>query len=61
MKEILPNADETELMKMAVRMPDALKTERDEIDENEWKQIQTVIDEAVANMRLILELLKVLH
>ncbi|CCG53834.1 Protein of unknown function [Flavobacterium indicum GPTSA100-9 = DSM 17447] len=50
MKEILPNADETELMKMAVRMPDALKTERDEIDENEWKQIQTVIDEAVANM-----------
>ncbi|WP_396188573.1 YicC/YloC family endoribonuclease [Flavobacterium sp.] len=50
MKEIIPNADETELMKMAVRMPDALKTERDEIDENEWKQIQTVIDEAVANM-----------
>lgn len=50
MKEILPNADETELMKMAVRMPDALKTERDEIDENEWKQIQTVIDEAVVNM-----------
>ena len=35
---------------MAVRMPDALKTERDEIDENEWKQIQTVIDEAVVNM-----------
>lgn len=50
MKEIIPNADETELMKMAVRMPDALKTERDEIDETEWKQIQTVIDEAVANM-----------
>src|SRR5574343_590392 len=50
MKEIIPNADETELMKMAVRMPDALKTERDEIDENEWKQIQKVIDEAVANM-----------
>lgn len=50
MKEIIPNADETELMKMAVRMPDALKTERDEIDENEWKQIQIVIDEAVANM-----------
>src|SRR5574343_476889 len=50
MKEILPNADETELMKMAVRMPDALKTERDEIDENEWKQIQTVIDEALENI-----------
>ncbi|SEQ09916.1 TIGR00255 family protein [Flavobacterium urocaniciphilum] len=50
MKEILPNADETELMKMAVRMPDALKTEREEIDENEWKQIQEVIDEAIENM-----------
>jgi uncharacterized protein (TIGR00255 family) len=50
MKEILPYADETELMKMAVRMPDALKTERDEIDENEWKQIQKVIDEALTNI-----------
>ena len=35
---------------MAVRMPDAFKTERDEIDENEWKQIQTVIDEALENI-----------
>lgn len=50
MKAVIPNADETELMKMAVRMPDALKTERDEIDENEWKQIQTVIDEALENI-----------
>jgi uncharacterized protein (TIGR00255 family) len=50
MKVVIPNADETELMKMAVRMPDALKTERDEIDENEWKKIQTVIDEALENM-----------
>ena len=50
MKAILPYADETELMKMAVRMPDALKTEREEIDENEWKQIQEVIDEAIENM-----------
>ncbi|UPT72088.1 MAG: YicC family protein [Flavobacterium sp. JAD_PAG50586_2] len=50
MKAVIPNADETELMKMAVRMPDALKTERDEIDENEWKKIQTVIDEAMENI-----------
>ena len=50
MKAILPNADETELMKMAVRMPDTMKTEREEIDPNEWKQIQTVIDEAIENM-----------
>ncbi|WP_162126873.1 YicC/YloC family endoribonuclease [Flavobacterium phycosphaerae] len=50
MKAVIADADETELMKMAVRMPDALKTERDEIDENEWKKIQTVIDEALENM-----------
>ncbi|RXR20857.1 YicC family protein [Flavobacterium amnicola] len=47
MRDILPDADNTELMKMAVRMPDALKTERDEIDENEWKHIQMVINEAL--------------
>ena len=50
MKAVLPNADETELMKMAVRMPDALKTERDEIDENEWKEIQKVINQALENI-----------
>ena len=50
MRAILPNADETELMKMAVRMPDALKTERDEIDENEWAAIQKVIVEALNNI-----------
>jgi uncharacterized protein (TIGR00255 family) len=50
MKAILPDANDTELMKMAVRMPDTMKTEREEIDPNEWKQIQAVIDEAIENM-----------
>lgn len=50
MRDILPEADATELMKMAVRMPDALKTERDEIDENEWAEIQKVITEALVNI-----------
>ena len=50
MREVIPNADETELMKMAVRMPDALKTERDEIDENDWSEIQKVIKEALQNI-----------
>ena len=44
------NGDETELLKMAVRMPDALKTERDEIDESEWKSIQEVINQALDNI-----------
>jgi uncharacterized protein (TIGR00255 family) len=50
MRAVIPTADETELLKMAVRMPDALKTERDEIDTTEWKKIQTVIDEALENI-----------
>lgn len=50
MREVIANADETELMKMAVRMPDALKTERDEIDENDWAEIKKVISEALQNI-----------
>ena len=50
MKAVIADADETELMKMAVRMPDALKTERDEIDENDWTEIQKVIQEALQNI-----------
>ncbi|MCK0108122.1 YicC family protein [Flavobacteriaceae bacterium S0825] len=34
------DGDETELLKMAVRFPDALSTERDDIDADEWKQIE---------------------
>lgn len=45
--EVNPDADETELMKMAVRMPDSMKTEREEIDENDWSEIQKVIVEAL--------------
>ena len=50
MRGVIGDADETELMKMAVRMPDALKTERDEIDENDWIEIQKVIQEALDNI-----------
>ncbi len=50
MKEVIADADETELMKMAVRMPDALKTERDDIDENDWGEIQKVIKEGLTNI-----------
>ena len=50
LREVYANADETELMKMAIRMPDALKTERDEIDENDWIEIQKVIVEALDNI-----------
>lgn len=54
LREVYPDADETELMKMAIRMPDTLKTEKEEIDENDWSEIQKVILEAldyIANFR----------
>jgi uncharacterized protein (TIGR00255 family) len=50
LRDVYANADETELMKMAVRMPDAMKVEREEIDENDWLEIQKVILEALNNI-----------
>ena len=41
------SSNDVELLKMAVRMPDALKVEREELDENEWLQINKGIDEAL--------------
>jgi uncharacterized protein (TIGR00255 family) len=50
LRDVYASADETELMKMAVRMPDAMKVEREEIDENDWLEIQKVIQEALDNI-----------
>ncbi len=50
MKNIIPDADATELMKMAVRMPDALKVERCELDEEEWNEIVKVLNQALVNI-----------
>ena len=44
------NGDETELLKMAVRMPDALKTEREEVDESEFNAITEAVDEALVKI-----------
>ena len=41
------DGDPVELLKMAVRMPDALKTEREEIDEQEYEAILKGIDKAL--------------
>lgn len=41
------NGDETELLKMAIRMPDTLKTEREEIDANEFAEILLAVQEAL--------------
>ena len=44
------DGDTTELLKMAVRMPDALKTERDELDEKEYLTIENALKEAIEHL-----------
>ncbi len=41
------NGDDIELLKMAVRFPDALNTVREEINEDEWKTIEAEINTAL--------------
>jgi uncharacterized protein (TIGR00255 family) len=45
------DGDETELLKMAIRLPDAVTTERDEIDEDEWAQIAKEIDSSLEKIQ----------
>ena len=40
-------ASDIELLKMAVKMPDALNTVREDIDENEWQAIEAEINNAI--------------
>lgn len=44
------DSNEVELLKMAVRLPDALKTEREELDEEEWLLIANGINEAIVEI-----------
>ncbi|WP_341216648.1 YicC/YloC family endoribonuclease [uncultured Wocania sp.] len=44
------DGDDMNLLKMAVRFPDALNTIREEIDETEWQSIQNEINTAVDNL-----------
>ncbi len=49
LKEIV-DGDHTELLKMAIRMPDTLKTEREELDLDEWKQIADCIEDTITKI-----------
>jgi len=43
-------SDDVELLKMAIKMPDALSTEREELDEKEWGLIDTAIDTSIKDI-----------
>lgn len=47
LKEIATGSD-VEFLDMAMRLPDALKTEREELDPTEWALIEGGVDEAIA-------------
>jgi uncharacterized protein (TIGR00255 family) len=38
-------------LSIAMRMPDVLKTEREELDENEWTEIENSIDQALHSLK----------
>ena len=52
LRSVLPEGvyDDVELLKMAVRMPDTLKTDREELDENEWHLINEKIAIAITEI-----------
>jgi len=43
-------SEDLELLKMAISMPDALKTEREELDEEDWNLIDEKIEEALTKI-----------
>jgi uncharacterized protein (TIGR00255 family) len=50
--EELAIGDEMQRLQMAIKMPDAISTERDDIDESEWDDIQNEIHNALENILL---------
>ncbi|MBS3992878.1 MAG: YicC family protein [Bacteroidetes bacterium] len=46
LKEIA-DAQEFDLLKIAVKLPDALKIDREELDETEWEQVDRALEEAL--------------
>ena len=51
MQAITPDAPEVELLKMAVRMPDALTTPVEEVDESEFAQIEELLVVALKQLQ----------
>jgi len=46
----IAKGDDLKLLEMALRMPDTLKTDKDEIDEEEYKAIKEAMDEALTKI-----------
>lgn len=42
-------SDDARLMELAMRMPDVYSQEKEELDEDEWKAVEVLIEEAITN------------
>ena len=51
LKSISTEGNAIDYLQIAMRLPDALKTEREEIDENEWKEITAGMNSAIENIK----------
>ncbi len=50
--EAIAQGDDLRLLEMALRMPDAMKTEREDIDEEEYRAIQMALKEALSEINI---------
>jgi len=48
----IAKVDEAQLLEMAIRMPDAMKTEREDIDEDEFIAIEKALEEALKEINI---------
>ena len=50
LKAISPEGNDSDFLAMALRLPDASKAQREEIDEDEWNTIESHVREAITNI-----------
>lgn len=48
--EMVPAADQVELLKIATKLPDAVSTANSELTDEEWNGLQLIIDKAIDNL-----------
>ena len=46
----LNQTNQTDLMSIIAKLPDVLKSEREELDENEWNGIQAIIEKSISHL-----------
>ena len=51
LKDIAPTDSVLEFLKMAVKMPDAFSTEKEEVDSEEWSQIMNAVAKALEGIK----------